>query len=163
MEARTVSMEVYLRDVRDSDMPAFWEQATNPQAQQMAAMTRDYHYDRAKFDQFWGIVRADPAVIVRTIIAGGAVAGHAAVFGPPSEREVTYVVARTFWGRGVATAALAQLIELEHARPLHADAAADNAGSIRVLEKCGFAVTGRSRSFARARGEEIELVHLTLS
>ena len=91
------------------------------------------------------------------------VAGHAAVFGPPPEREVTYVVGRAHWGQGIATAALAELIKLEPARPLHADAAADNAGSIRVLEKCGFIVTGKSRCFARARGEEIDLVHLTLS
>jgi RimJ/RimL family protein N-acetyltransferase len=59
--------------------------------------------------------------------------------------------------------ALAELIKLEPVRPLHADAAGDNAGSLRVLEKCGFLVTGRSRCFARARGEEIDLVHLTLS
>jgi len=157
-----VPMEICLREVQDSDLPVFWEQVTDPQGQQMAAVTRSYHYDRDQFDQFWAMVRADPAVIARTVLADGVVAGHAAVFGPPSEREVTYVVARSFWGQGVATAALAQLIDLEPARPLHADAAADNAGSIRVLEKCGFAVTGRSRSFARARGEEIELVHLTL-
>ncbi|WP_437100251.1 hypothetical protein [Streptomyces sp. enrichment culture] len=35
-------------------------------------------------------------------------------------------------------------------------------GSLRVLEKCGFIVTGRSRCFARARDEEIDLVHLIL-
>jgi RimJ/RimL family protein N-acetyltransferase len=68
----------------------------------------------------------------------------------------------THWGRGIATAALSELIKLERARPLHA-AAADNAGSIRVLEKCGFVVAGRSRCFVRARGGEIDLVHLTLS
>lgn len=67
------------------------------------------------------------------------------------------------WGQGIATTALAELIELEPIRPLHADAAADNAGSIRVLEKCGFTVTGKTRCFARARDEEIDLVHLTLS
>ncbi|WP_406178317.1 GNAT family N-acetyltransferase [Streptomyces sp. NBC_00996] len=115
------------------------------------------------FDQHWAKVRSDPSVILRTIVADGAVAGHAAVFGPPSEREVTYVIGRAHWGQGVATTALAELIELEPARPLHADAAADNAGSIRVLEKCGFLVTGKSRYFARARGEEIDLVLLTLS
>jgi hypothetical protein len=32
-----------------------------------------------------------------------------------------------------------------------------------VLEKCGFIVTGKSRCFARAHGEEIDLVLLTLS
>jgi RimJ/RimL family protein N-acetyltransferase len=156
-------MDVRLREVRDADLPAFWEQVTDPQLQQMAAVTRAYHYEKGEFDRFWAMVRADPAVIVRTVLADGAVAGNAAIFGPPAEREVTYVVARRFWGQGVATAALCQLIELEPARPLHADAAADNAGSIRVLEKCGFAVTGRSRGFARARGEDIEMVHLTLS
>jgi RimJ/RimL family protein N-acetyltransferase len=156
-------MDVRLREVQDTDLPGFWEQVTDPQVQQMAAVTRNYHYDRDEFDRFWAVVRADPAVIVRTILADGAVAGNAAIFGPPSGREVTYVVTRHFWGRGVATAALALLIELEDARPLHADVAADNAGSIRVLEKCGFAITGRSRGFARARGEDIDMVHLTLS
>lgn len=156
-------MDVRLREVRDTDLPAFWDQVSDPHLQQMAAVTRGYHYDKGEFDRFWAMVRADPDVIVRTVLADGAVAGNAAVFGPPAEREVTYVVARRFWGRGVATSALAQLIELEPARPLHADAAADNAGSIRVLEKCGLTVTGRSRSFARARGEDIELVHLKLS
>jgi RimJ/RimL family protein N-acetyltransferase len=62
----------------------------------------------------------------------------------------------------MATAALAELVKLEPNRPLHADIAADNAGSLRVLEKCGFIATGNSRCFARARGEEIDLVHLTL-
>ena len=47
-------------------------------------------------------------------------------------------------------------------RPLHARAAADNAGSIRVLEKCGFVVTGSGRGFANARGEEIDEVLLAL-
>lgn len=50
----------------------------------------------------------------------------------------------------------------ENTRPLHADVAADNAGSLRVLEKCGFDVTGRERRIAQARGQEIDLVHLTL-
>ncbi|MGA5327907.1 GNAT family N-acetyltransferase [Streptomyces griseoincarnatus] len=107
-------------------------------------------------------VRSDPSVILRTVLADGAVAGHAAVFGPPSEREVTYVIGRAHWGQGIATGALAELIKLEPTRPLHADAAADNAGSIRVLEKCGFVVTGKSRCFARAREQDIDLVHLTL-
>lgn len=156
-------MEISLRQLQDSDLPAFWTQLTDPELQQMAAVTRKYHYDRGHFDQHWAKVRADPTVIVRTVVADGVVVGHAAVFGSPSEREVTYVVGRTHWGRGIASRALAELIKLEGTRPLHADAAADNAGSIRVLEKCGFVVTGSSRCFARARGHEIELVHLTLS
>lgn len=156
-------MGISLRELEDSDLSVFWQQLTDPELQQMAAVTRKYHYDRGHFDQHWAKVRSDPSVILRTVLADGAVAGHAAVFGPPSEREVTYVIGRAHWGRGIATAALAELIGLEPTRPLHADAAADNTGSLRVLQKCGFAVTGTSRCFARARDEEIDLVHLKLS
>ncbi|WP_308409342.1 GNAT family N-acetyltransferase [Streptomyces pinistramenti] len=70
---------------------------------------------------------------------------------------------RGLTGVGAAPQALAELIELESARPLHAEAPADNAGSLRVLKKCGFVVTGRSSCFAQARGQEIACVHLTSS
>ena len=47
------------------------------------------------------------------------------------------------WGRGVATRALAAFLgEAETTRPLFAGVVAHNAGSMRVLEKCGFSRTG---------------------
>jgi RimJ/RimL family protein N-acetyltransferase len=51
---------------------------------------------------------------------------------------------------------------IEVARPLYARAASDNAGSIRVLEKCGFTRVGGGRAFAHGRGEETEEVVLRL-
>jgi RimJ/RimL family protein N-acetyltransferase len=156
------NVEVTLREVRDSDLEVFWAQMSDERAQHMAAVTRGYHYDRAAFDAHWGNVRSDPAVIVRTVLAGGEVAGHAAIFGPADEREVTYWVDRAYWGLGVATATLSALLGLEPTRPLHAHAAADNAGSIRVLQKCGFAIADRGRIFAQARDGEIDEVALTL-
>ncbi|MEU7726906.1 GNAT family protein [Streptomyces sp. NPDC040724] len=156
-------MEIELRETEDTDLGLFWPQLTDPVLQHMAAITRKYHYDRGHFDAHWAKVRHDPEVTLRTVLADGVVVGHAAVFGPPEEREVTYVIGREHWGRGIATRALAELIRLEDTRPLHAGAVADNAGSIRVLEKCGFTVTGRERDFARARGEEVDVVLLTLS
>ncbi|GHD78448.1 hypothetical protein GCM10010317_097760 [Streptomyces mirabilis] len=92
-----------------------WEQLTDPALQRMAAVTRKYHYDRGHFDQHWAKVRSDASVLLRTVLAGGVVAGHAAVFGAPSERDVTYVVGRAHWGQGIATAALAELIRIEPA------------------------------------------------
>src|SRR5690606_23382047 len=54
-------------------------------------------------------------------------------------RLVGYWIGRAYWGRGVATAALTELVAThERTRPLHAYVARDNAGSVRVLEKCGF-------------------------
>ena len=155
--------EVCLRPVRDEDLPVLWAQLTDQELQHMAAVTREYHYDRAAFDRHCARVRANGAITVRTVLADGEVAGYIAVFGAAPDREVTYVIGRPYWGRGIATAALAEMVRVERSRPLHAVVATDNVGSARVLQKCGFAVTHASRGFARARGHEIELTHLSLS
>jgi RimJ/RimL family protein N-acetyltransferase len=66
------------------------------------------------------------------------------------------------WGRGIASAALQSFLSLTTERPLFARAAADNAASLRVLEKAGFRRIGVNRDFARGRGEEIEEAILRL-
>jgi RimJ/RimL family protein N-acetyltransferase len=59
------------------------------------------------------------------------------------------------WGRGIATAALAELLREVTVRPLFARAAAANAGSARVLLSNGFTRVGEETSYAEARGAEI--------
>ncbi|MCZ0989869.1 GNAT family N-acetyltransferase [Streptomyces diastatochromogenes] len=154
-------MEIALRAVEDSDLPVFFRQMTDPTALRMAAFGPKDPADRAAFDAHWRRIRASPDVL-RTVLADGAVVGSAAVYGEPGEREVTYWIERAYWGRGVATAALRALLAEVPERPLYARAAADNAGSLRVLEKCGFRVSARARGFANARGAEIDEVVLTL-
>ncbi|MER7663607.1 GNAT family N-acetyltransferase [Streptomyces sp. NPDC096193] len=156
-------MKVSLREVQDGDLILFFAHSNDPHGIRMAAFTTDDPSDRARFDAHWARIRHDSSVVVRTVAEeSNKVVGHVAVFGPPGEREVTYWIAREHWGRGVATAALRQLLEAVPERPLRARAAADNGGSIRVLEKCGFVVTGHERGFANARGEEIDEVVLAL-
>ncbi|MCX5558493.1 GNAT family N-acetyltransferase [Streptomyces sp. NBC_00038] len=154
---------ISLREVRDSDLSTFWEHLSDPAAQQLAAFTGKYHYDRGLFDSHWAKIRSNPENLIRTVLADDEVVGHVSVHGPPDEREVTYWIAQAHWGRGIATAALKALLELDDTRPLHAQAAADNTGSIRVLEKCGFVITGHGRGFALAREGEIDEVLLTLN
>ncbi|MDO0932098.1 GNAT family N-acetyltransferase [Streptomyces sp. DG2A-72] len=155
-------MNVELREVHDSDLPVFYRQMNDPEALWMAAFTPKDPADRDAFDAHWKRIRSSAGVLHRTVLADGDVVGHAAVYGEPDEREVTYWVDRAYWGRGVATAALRVLLIQAPERPLYARAAADNAGSLRVLEKCGFRLTARERGFANARGEEIDEVVLTL-
>ncbi|MEE1669393.1 GNAT family N-acetyltransferase [Streptomyces sp. WAC07094] len=155
-------MEIALREVHDSDLPVFFRLMNDPVALRMAAFTPEDPADRAGFDAHWARTRTSPGVDVRTVLADGDVVGSAAVYGEPGEREVTYWIDRAHWGRGIATAALRILLEQIPERPLYARAAADNAGSRRVLEKCGFAQTARARGFAHARGEEIDEVVLVL-
>ncbi|WNF01316.1 GNAT family N-acetyltransferase [Streptomyces luomodiensis] len=156
-------MKVMLREVSDSDLPVFFAQMNDPEGIRMAAFTAKDPSDSAHFQAHWARIRKDPAVIARTIVGGsGEVVGHVAVFGPPEEREVTYWIGRQYWGRGAATAALRELLGVEPQRPLHARVAADNVGSIQVLKKYGFVVTGSERDYANGRGKEVDEVLFTL-
>ncbi|MFB6956536.1 GNAT family N-acetyltransferase [Streptomyces sp. NPDC056309] len=154
-------MEVVLREVHDSDLPVFFRQMNDPEALRMAAFTPKDPADHEAFEAHWRRLRAS-SVVLRTVLLDGDVVGSAAVYGEPGEREVTYWVDRAHWGHGVATAALRALLAEVPERPLYARAAADNAGSLRVLAKCGFRESARARGFAEARGEEIDEVVLSL-
>ncbi|MFG2466317.1 GNAT family N-acetyltransferase [Streptomyces canus] len=154
-------MQIVLREVHDSDLPVFFRQMNDPEALHMAAFTPKDPADRDAFDAHWKRIRAS-ADVQRTILADGDVVGSAAVYGDPGEREVTYWIDRAYWGRGIATAALRELVAQVPERPLYARAAADNTGSLRVLEKCGFRVTARASGYAQARGAEIDEFVLSL-
>ncbi|MFE6283809.1 GNAT family N-acetyltransferase [Streptomyces sp. NPDC057877] len=155
-------MLIALRAVHDSDLPVFFRQLNDPEALRMAAFTPEDPADWDAFAAHWGRIRASDDVVARTVLADGDVVGSAAVYGEPGEREVTYWIDRAYWGRGIATAALRHLLAEVPERPLYARAAADNAGSLRVLERCGFRVTAHASGYARARGEEIAEVVLHL-
>ncbi|MFJ8105103.1 GNAT family N-acetyltransferase [Streptomyces sp. NPDC096132] len=154
-------MDIALRPVHDSDLPVFYRLLNDPEALRMAAFTPENPSDRSAFEDHWKRVRSSTA-LVRTVLTDGDVVGHAAVYGEPGEREVTYWVDRAYWGKGIATAALRTLLAEVTERPLYARAAADNAGSLRVLQKCGFRVTAHASGFAHARGEETPEVVLKL-
>jgi RimJ/RimL family protein N-acetyltransferase len=151
-----------LRDVVDADLPVFFEHQREPEGVRMAAFTAKDPSDRTAFEAHWAKIRADRSIVNKTIVAQGRVAGHIAVFGPPDEREVTYWLGREFWGQGLASKALAAFLIVVAERPLYARAAKDNLASLRVLEKCGFEVTGYDSGFANARGATIEEALLRL-
>ncbi|MFB6667056.1 MULTISPECIES: GNAT family N-acetyltransferase [unclassified Streptomyces] len=155
--------EVSLRAVEDADLPLFFAWMSDPDATRVAAFTPKDPTDRAAFDAHWARIRSrSGGVVMRTAVADGVVVGHVGAYGEVGDRQVTYWIDRAHWGRGLATAALRAFLDETPTRPLHARAAADNLGSRRVLEKCGFVVTGTDRGFAQARGEEIDEVLVTL-
>jgi len=85
----------------------------------------------------WQNILANETLTKKTIVFGGQVAGNVVSWDQDGRRLVGYWVGKEFWGKGLATKALAELID-ELPRPLHAYVAKTNIGSIRVLEKCGF-------------------------
>jgi RimJ/RimL family protein N-acetyltransferase len=151
-----------LRELRDEDLPTLFEQWADPVAAHMAAFTTPDHMDRDAFERRWSRLRADETVTNRVIVADGDVAGSIGSWGDPGEREITYWVGRSHWGKGIATAALTEFLTIERSRPLTARIASDNVASRRVLEKCGFRVVATERGFAQARSAEIEETVLQL-
>jgi len=154
--------DVQLRDVSEADLAIFFEQQLDPEANFMAAFTAKDPTDREAFDAKWGKILADERITLKTVLYDGQVAGHIVSHGWFGEPEVSYWLGREFWGKGIATAALGQFLELVETRPLYARAVTDNLASIRVLEKCGFRVCGEDRGFANARGGEVDEVVLRL-
>ena len=90
----------------------------------------------------WNRILEDESVVKKTVLFEGEVAGNVVSFVNSGEREVGYWIGREFWGRGVATQALAGFLRLEERRPLYAGVARHNVASIKVLENCGFRVSG---------------------
>jgi len=155
---RPAAYDLMLRDVCPDDLPVLFAQQADPVANRVAAFAAADPTDRAAFMAKWAKILADPAKVTRAIVVDGTVVGSIMRFLAPwsGEVEVSYWIAREHWGRGIATRALAEFLVQNPQRPLLARAAADNAGSIRVLEKCGFVRCGAERAFAAARGEEID-------
>ena len=151
-----------LREVRNEDLPPLFEQWADPVAARMAAFTAPDHMDRDAFERRWSKLRADETIINRAIVVDGEVAGTIGSWGDPGEREVTYWIGRSYWGKGIATDALNAFLTVDPSRPLYARVASDNVASRRVLEKCGFRVVATGRGVAEARSAEIEELVLRL-
>ncbi|MBX2999399.1 MAG: GNAT family N-acetyltransferase [Caldilineaceae bacterium] len=151
-----------LRDVVEDDLSHFFEQQLDADANWMAAFTAKNPADRAAFDAHWRKILADDRIIMRTILWEGEVAGYISVHSWFGEPEVGYWLGKPFWGKGVASAALAAFLGQVEIRPLHARVAKDNLASQRVLEKCGFTLSGEDKGFSNARGVEVEELILIL-
>ncbi len=156
-------MRCALREVRDEDLAVLFEQWADPVAAHMAGFTAPDHMNRDAFERRWSRLGADETVIARAIVVDGEVAGTIGSWGELGEREVTYWIGRSYWGRGIATSALKGFLAVDPSRPLHARVAYDNVASRRVLDKCGFRAIATERSFAEARSAEIEELVLRLA
>jgi RimJ/RimL family protein N-acetyltransferase len=149
--------DVRLREVQDDDLPILFEHQLDPDANRMAAFTVADPSDHAAFVARWQRIRANESGATRTIVAGGTVAGSILVWRDPElpGPEVSYWLGKEHWGRGIATAALAEFLTVVTERPLYGRCVADNLGSRRVLEKCGFELLSEETAFATGRGEEV--------
>ena len=160
----TAADDVRLRDVVEDDLPILFEQQRDPESNRVAGFVGANPGDRDAFMAKWARIRGGDEFPVKAILHDGVLVGSILCWRDPElpGPEVTYWIAREQWGKGIATRALSQFLEHVRERPLYGRCAADNVGSLRVLEKCGFAQIGRDRAYANARGEEIDELILEL-
>ena len=122
----------------EADLPVFFEFERDPVANEMAAFPAR---DREAFMEHWTVnILGNDAGRKRTILLDGEVVGNMLSWEQSGDTLVGYWIGREYWGRGVASRALALFLVEVDERPLHAFVAAHNAGSIRVLERCGFRI-----------------------
>lgn len=74
-----------------------------------------------------------------------------------------YRIGQSAGGRGIASAAVGQVLEIAFGqlglKRIEADASVANAGSIRVLERNGFVQYGRSRRSFELQGQWVDRLH----
>jgi len=148
--------DVQLRDVIEEDLPVFFVQQLDSAAINMAAFTAKDPTDRDAFTAHWVKIVGDKTIKKKTILFNGYIAGHISNFEQFGAPAVSYWIGKEYWGNGIATNALSQFLSQFDERPLYARAAKDNIASIRVLQKCGFKISGEDKGFSDTRGEEVE-------
>lgn len=159
-----MKINLWLRPVLNSDLPIFFIQQKDPDANQMAAFTSRDPSDQEAFNSHWQKIMVDNSVIIRTIVFDDLVAGYILSYLDDGNPEVGYWIGKEFWGKGIASMALAEFLSSANTtRPIFARTAKDNHASKRVLEKCGFCVIKEMKSYANARGKEIKELLFILS
>jgi RimJ/RimL family protein N-acetyltransferase len=137
-----VPAEVALRAVAPADLAIFFEHQADPEASAMAGFPSK---PRDEFIAHWRAkVLGDSRARAKTILVGTRVAGSILswVSAEGDKRLIGYWIGREYWGRGVATEAVRQFLQIEVTQPLHAFALTSNTASVRVLENCGFRPVG---------------------
>ena len=119
---------VMLREVEQQDLEHFFRFQLDPEAIHMAAFTSQEPTDREAFDAHWERILADRTIPIQTILFEGQVAGSVLSYVAEGNARSAYWLGKDFWGKGIATRALAMYLEMIQERPLYARAAEDNLG-----------------------------------
>jgi len=129
--------KILLRPVLETDLPILFEQQLDPETIAMSAYPSK---DRGDFMRHWEGILNNKAITARTLVYKEKIAGHIVCWKEKYEQQIGYWIGKQFWGRGIASASLAEFLLEVKIRPLYARVANHNLASKRVLEKCGFAL-----------------------
>lgn len=141
-----------MRPYRSDDASALCAVANDFEVARWMVRRFPHPYALRDAEEWIAIGTAAPRGQILAIEVDGAVAGGIAFEPLGGERTGTalfgYWLGRAYWGRGIATEAARMLsdfaLQSGELRRLEATVFAPNTASARVLEKCAFALEGRS-------------------
>jgi [ribosomal protein S5]-alanine N-acetyltransferase len=145
-----VGESIRLRELTENDIPPWFERATDVEAADLAgdsvpesiaagATWLAKHRDqfKSKLGLRWAIVPKHSSVSVGTV-------GLSFKPGNATSAELGIAVARSFWGKGIGTAATRMLAHYAFSEvgltEIRAEVLQRNHASIRILEKAGFSL-----------------------
>jgi RimJ/RimL family protein N-acetyltransferase len=152
------SQDLILRAVSAADLPILYAQQRDPDAVRMAAFPSR---SLEAFMAHWKKIMDMQGPVLRAIEIRGEVAGNILCWEANGDWNIGYWIGKTYWGQGIATAALRAMAAELAQRPLTARVSANNFPSIRVLEKCGFTIAGTDK-FLSPEGKTMEELIFTL-
>ena len=148
--------EITLTKTTVEDLHTLFQFQIDEEAIYLAAFTPKDPNDKSAYIEKYTKLLNDPTINMQTIFVNGKIAGSVSKFVMEGDAEITYWIDRKFWGQGIATTALMDLLKTEPARPIYGRVAFDNYASQKVMEKCGFVRIGKDKGFANARQAETE-------
>lgn len=142
-----------LRDMTAADFPAYSAMLSDFEVVKMSIShpwPPEPTYIRQRFEQ-----PNEAQRFVKVITENGQFAGQIGL----TDGELGYLLAQPFWGRGIATWAVRQILaqgfEILGLERIIAGTWEDNPASIAVLKKCGFRKTGEEVLYCKPRGRAI--------
>jgi ribosomal-protein-alanine N-acetyltransferase len=147
---------ITLRKTVLADLDHFYGFQLDEESLRLAAFTPKDPADKPAYITKYSMFVDDPTINMKTILIDDNIVGSISKFLMHGDAEITYWIDKQFWGQGIATFALQELLKDEPTRPIFGRTAFDNFGSQKVLEKAGFKKIGTDRGFANARNAEIE-------
>jgi RimJ/RimL family protein N-acetyltransferase len=152
-----------LREVYESDIAVLFEHQLDTVSNWQVAFTHEDPTDENAFNEHISKVLSDETVVMKTIIQDNEVAGYMTKYVLDGAPQIGFVLGREFWGKGIATESLREFLSIISDRPIYARTAFDNEGSMRVLQKLGFARTSEGNYYSHARGVDIVEILWTLN
>src|SRR5262245_34421786 len=105
---RLPASRTLLRDVTEADLPTLFEHQRDPDANHMVAFTARDPDDRDAFMAHWAKILRDDLITKQIVEFEGQVAGSILCFEDFGKPSIGYWLGRAYWGKGIATEALAE-------------------------------------------------------